>query len=319
MFGDKGLSELRNEKIRDFSIKSANAWYEPSVETLGAGGISDLLWYEERAVEPLSEMPLSFGGVGCDNASFRTDASKNAFYAALHLAKNNAYHGHMDMGTFVMNVGSKRFFVDLGSDNYNLKPYRDAYRFRAEGHNTIVFNPETGKDHEWKADCTTARFFDGEESFAIGDMSAATPGKTVVRGMKMLRADGSVILQDEIECAAEDTVRWSAHTPAAIRLYESGKAAVLDIGGTKMYVALLTDGCFGVRAAAPDEYSPIPAPAPGASREEPQPQAVNNGIQKLEIHLKNKDIHRIAVWFKPLTEGEDIPAEKPIVKPLAVW
>jgi hypothetical protein len=223
------------------------------------------------------------------------------------------------MGTFVMNMGDKRFFVDLGSDNYNLKPYRDAYRFRAEGHNTIVFNPETGKDNEWNAPCTTARFADGEESFAIGDMSAATPGKTVVRGMKMLRADGSVILQDEIECLAEDVIRWSAHTPASIRLYESGKAAVLDIGGTKMYVALLTDGCFGVRAAAPDEYSPIPAPAPGASREEPQPQAVNNGIQKLEIHLKGEEGHRIAVWFKPLAEGEALPAEKPAVKPLAVW
>jgi len=319
MFGDKGLSELRNEKIRDFSIKRSNAWYEPSVETLGVGGISDLLWYVEREREELTEMPLSFGGVGCDNASFRTDASKNAFYAALHLAKNNAYHGHLDMGTFVMNIGSKRFFVDLGADNYNLKPYRDAYRFRAEGHNTIVFNHETGKDQEWNAGCTTTRFADGEESFAIGDMSEAFPEKRVLRGMKMLRADGSVILQDEIECTAEDTVRWSAHTPAAIRLYESGKAAVLDIGGVKMYVALLTDGYFTVRAAAPDEYSPIPAPAPGASREEPQPQAVNNGIQKLEIHLKNKDSHCIAVWFKPLAEGEDIPAEKPAVKPLAVW
>ena len=302
IFGDKGLAEVRNKEIRE-----------------GGGGVGDLCFYVDREPEQLGEMPLSFGGVGCDNATFRTDLSENAFYAAIHLAKNNAYHGHMDMGTFVMNIGDKRFFMDLGSDNYNLKPYRDAYRFRAEGHNTIVFNPETGKDNEWNAPCTTARFSDGEESFAIGDMSAATPGKTVVRGMKMLRESGSVILQDEIECLAEDTLRWSAHTPASIRLYESGKAAVLDIAGTRLYVALLADGVFGVRSAAPDENSPIPGPAPSAGCADPKPQATNEGIQKLEVHLKGKESHRIAVWFKPLAEGEELPTEKPSVKPLSVW
>ncbi|MBP3605308.1 MAG: DUF4962 domain-containing protein [Clostridia bacterium] len=302
IFGDKGLAEVRNKQIRE-----------------GAGGLGDLLWYEERESEPLGEMPLSFGGVGCDNASFRTDVSETAFYAAIHLAKNNAYHGHKDMGTFVMNIGDKRFFVDLGSDNYNLKPYSGSYRYRAEGHNTIIFNPAKENDHEWHAPCTTARFADGEESYAIGDMSAAFPGKRVIRGMKMLRADGSVILQDEIECEAADVIRWSAHTPASIRLFESGKAALLDIDGVKMYVALLADGVFGVRAAAPDENSPEVLPAPSASNTTPQPQAVNNGISKLEVHLSGASAHRIAVWFYPLTDGREIPKERPSVKPLSIW
>ena len=319
IFGDEGLAEVRNREIRDITPRTGGNWYESRQTTKGIGGLSDLIHYRDYPIEPLGQMPLSFGGEGCDNATFRTDITENAFYAAVHLAKNNAYHGHNDMGTFVMNIGSKRFFVDLGSDNYNLKPYRDSYRFRAEGHNTIVFNPETGKDNEMQAPCTTARFSDGEESFAIGDMSAAFPGKRVIRGMKMLRESGSVILQDEIECTAEDTVRWSAHTPAAVRLYESGKAAILDIDGTKMYVALLTDGYFTVRAAAPDEYSPIPGPAPSASSDTPRPQAVNEGVQKLEIHHKGKDSHRIAVWFYPLTDGREIPAEKPALKPLSVW
>ena len=317
MFGDAGLAEIRNKKIR--ANAPGGMWWEHKDASRRSASITDLMWYEEREPEALSEMPLSFGGVGCDNASFRTSAEKDAFYAAVHFAKNNAYHGHNDMGTFVMNIGDKRFFSDLGSDNYNLRPYRDAYRFRAEGHNTIVINPETGKDNEMQAACTTARFDDGEESYAIADMSAAFSGKRVLRGMKMLRESGSVILQDEIECAAEDTVRWSAHTPAAVRLYESGKAAVLDIDGTKMYVSLLTDGYFTVRAAAPDEYSPIPGPAPGASREELQPQAVNEGMQKLEVHLSGKGAHRVAVWFYPLTDGREVPKEKPAVKPLSVW
>ena len=93
----------------------------------------------------------------------------------------------------------------------------------------------------------------------------------------------------------------------------------LDIGGTKMYVALLADGVFGVRAAAPDENSPEVLPAPSASCETPKPQAVNEGVQKLEVHLSGKDSHRIAVWFYPLTDGREVPTEKPAVKPLAIW
>lgn len=320
MFGDKGLAEVRNKEIRFDGGRTYDVWWETPNTAPRLVSLTDVMWYEEREEQALDKLPLSFGGVGCDNAAFRTDASENAFYAAVHFAKNNVYHGHNDMGTFVMNVGKKRFFLDLGADNYNLKPYRDAYRFRAEGHNTLVFNPETGKDNEMMAACTTARFADEEESsYAIADMSEAFPEKHVNRGMKMLRKSGSVILQDEIECVAEDTVRWSAHTPAAIRLYESGKAAVLDIDGVKMYVALLTDGCFTVRAAVPDVYSPIPAPALGSSNGEPKPQAENSGVQKLEIHLSGKDAHRIAVWFYPLTDGRAIPAEKPEVKPLCDW
>ncbi len=319
IFGDKGLAEIRNREIRNTEPVTSSSWYEGKRTTAGVGGLVDLIQYRDREIEALSEMPLSFGGVGCDNASFRTEVGPNAFYAALHLAKNNAYHGHKDMGTFVMNIGKKRFFVDLGSDNYNLKPYGDAYRFRAEGHNTIVFNHHEGKDHIMKAACTTARFADGAESFAIGDMSEAFEGQKVVRGIKMLRESGSVLLQDEIECAEGDVVRWSAHTPASVRFYEKGKAAVLDIDGTKMYVALLTDGYFTVSAAAPDEYSPIPEPAPSASSETPRPQATNEGIQKLVVHLTGKEKHEICVWFYPLTDGREIPSEKPAVKALSEW
>jgi hypothetical protein len=116
-------------------------------------------------------------------------------------------------------------------------------------------------------------------------------------------------------------IRWSAHTPASVRLYESGKAAVLDIDGVKMYAKILTDGVFEVRAASADENSPV-VWNPNATEETPperRGQAINNGTQKLMIHLSGKSSRRIAVWLKPLAEGEAIPAEKPAIKPLALW
>ena len=282
----------------------------------GKADYMDLFYFRDVPYAPPSNIPLAFGRVGGDNAAFRTDVGENALFAAIHFANNNVYHGHNDMGTFIVNIGAKRFFADLGADNYNLKPsYGRCYRFRAEGHNTLIFNPSPETDQARVAACQIDRFADGEESFALADMSEAFPGKTVVRGMKMYRKDGSLLLQDEIRCSAEDVIRWSAHTPAAIRLYESGKAAVLDIDGVKMYVALLADGVFEVRAAAADENSPFCyTNDPSVSA-----QAENKGIGKLVVHLSKKSAARIAVWMVPLTDGREIPTEKPSIKPLSVW
>jgi hypothetical protein len=257
--------------------------------------------------------------VGADNATFRTDTTKDAVYAAIHFAKNHAYHGHNDMGTFVVNIGDKRFFSDLGQDNYNFKPhYNCCYRYRAEGHNVVVFNHEKGEDQEHTASCTVHRFSDGEESFAIADTSEAYPERELVRGLKLYRKDGSVLVQDEIKCKGEDSVRWSAHTSAFTKIIESGKAAILEIEGVKMYVSLLTDGEFELRPSSADEFSPVVEPAANSSSSVLKGQAENPGC-KLTVNLSGKSAYRIAVWMLPLTDGREIPAEKPALKPLSVW
>ncbi|MBP3605311.1 MAG: heparinase II/III family protein [Clostridia bacterium] len=279
----------------------------------------DALYFRDVEDQPLKDMPLSFGKVGGDNATFRTDVTKDAIYAGIHFAKNHAYHGHNDMGTFVVNIGDKRFFNDLGPDNYNFKPsYSLCYRYRAEGHNVVVFNHDKGEDQQHTADCQVHRFSDGERSFAIADTSAAYPGKEVVRGLMLDRRDGSITVQDELRCDREDEIRWSAHTSAYTRLLEGGRAAILDIEGTKMYVALLTDGAFALRPSAPDEFSPVVEPAANSSSSVLKGQAENPGC-KLVIELNKKTSTRIAVWMYPLTEGREIPTEKPCVTPLALW
>ena len=288
----------------------------------GKADYMDIIYFRDVPYTPPSNIPLAFGRVGGDNASFRADCTENSLYAAIHFAKNNVYHGHNDMGTFIVNVGNKRFFVDLGADNYNLAPgYGRCYRYRAEGHNTLIFNPAPDHDQKHVADCRIDRFSDGEESFALANMSDAYPEKEVVRGMKLDRREGSLLIQDEIRATAEDVIRWSAHTPASVRLFESGKAALLDIGGVKMYVESLADGVFEVRAGVADENSPV-VWNPNANentKPEHRGQALNNGMQKLVIHLKGKTSYRIAIRMLPLTDGREVPTEKPTIKPLAIW
>ncbi len=321
-FGDAGAASVTSPLLS----WCAGRYNDPALycirkKDILAGKINyvDALYFRDVEDTPLSNLPLAFGKVGRDNATFRTDTTKDAIYAAIHFAKNHAYHGHNDMGTFVVNIGDKRFFNDLGQDNYNLKPsYSCCYRYRAEGHNVVVFNHDKGEDQQHTANCCIHRFSDGEESFAIADTSEAYPGREVVRGLKLYRKDGSVLVQDELRCNKEDAVRWSAHTSAFSKIIESGKAAILEIQGVKMYVSLLTDGVFELRPSAPDEFSPAVEPAANSSSSVLKGQAENPGC-KLVINLSGKSSYRIAVWMYPLIDGREIPTEKPAVKPLALW
>ncbi|MBP3605312.1 MAG: heparinase II/III family protein [Clostridia bacterium] len=302
-YNDPGLYAVRREDIM-----------------AGRTAFVDVLFYREVPPVPLSALPLGFGRVGADNATFRTDASENALFAGIHFAKNNAYHGHHDMGTFILNVGDKRFFVDLGSDNYNLKPYRGCYRFRAEGHNTVIFNPAPENDQIWEAACTTNRFVNtADYGFAVADMSAAYPGREVVRGLMLDRREETVLLQDEIRCEREDLIRWSAHTPARITLSEDAKTAILDIDGTRLCAELLTEGAFEVCPGRADESSPIVQPAPRESSPIPEPQRDNEGISRLTLYLSGKPSHRICIRFYPLGDGGISGKEAAKTSPLVLW
>ncbi len=321
-FGDAGAASVTSPLLSWVAKRYDDpALYAVRKKDIEAGKINyvDALYFKETEDLPLTGIPLAFGSVGADNATFRTDITKDALYAAIHFAKNHAYHGHNDMGTFIVNIGDKRFFNDLGQDNYNFKPhYNCCYRYRAEGHNVVVFNHDKGEDQEHQADCHIHRFSSGEESFAIANISSAYPGREVVRGLMLNRKDGSILVQDEIRCNKEDAIRWSAHTSAYTKIIEGGKAAILEVSGVKMYVSLLTDGVFSLRPSAPDEYSPVVEPAANSSSSVLRGQAENPGC-KLVVELKDKSACRIAVWMYPLTEGREVPSEKPALKPLALW
>ncbi len=301
--GHPGLAQLRTDCICNGSMT-----------------IDDVLYYRDTALAPLDQLPLDFGGVGMDNAAFRSDRTNEAFYAAIHYGANHAYHGHHDMGTFVMNIGSKRFFSDLGADNYNLTPYRDTYRFRAEGHNTIVINPSPHNDQIEKSCADINRFSAAPDSFVVADMSQAYPTQNVVRGLKMFRDCNAAVLQDEIHCAASDVIRWSAHTQANIDLADNARSAILELDGVKMLVAILgSDGSFEVLPAAPDALSPKVQPAASATSTVIKGQAENTGFFKLAIHVTGRTEYCISVLFYPLTDGKAIPDSLPKVKPLAAW
>ncbi len=307
LFGDNEIATVRK---RDLLARPESA-------------VATTLFYYVPGVEDKAlALPTSFAIQGNDNASFRTGWGDDDLFAAIHFGKNNAYHGHLDMGTFILNVGSVRFFHDFPPDNYNLKPYSGTYRFRAEGHSTLVINPSKENDQLRTAKATLGRVQteEGKDRFAIADMSEAFPEKEVVRGLKISSDMTAVTVQDEIRCLPEDRIVWAAQTKAEIALSEDKRSAVLSLGGKRLYAALLSEGLtLSVRDCAPTELSPEVEAAKDEGAGILRPQAVNEGYHKLVIDVTGSDAYTLAVAFLPLADGEDAPAALPTLKKLAIW
>ena len=220
------------------------------VDPLRRISIYDMLWYDHRIYAPFAPAVLDMGAVGSDNASFRSSWDETGFYAAIHFGNNDAYHNHADTGTFVVDYGGKRFFCDLGADNYNVKCYRHTYRYRAEGHNTLVIGPVEERDQAPRSHCPITAFKTDttDDSYVVCDMSAAYFDTPVIRGMKMLSGRNALVLRDEIKCGTLDGM-WAAHTKADITLSEDGSKATLTIDGVALNVSVLTGQKFEILPA----------------------------------------------------------------------
>lgn len=294
-FKEYELSAIRNDFVE---LKS---W---------SGDVDDLLWYNHNEYKPLENLPLQYGSVGGANASFRSGWATNDLYAAIHFGENDAYHGQADTGTFVIEYGGKRFFSDLGQDNYNVADYSKAYRYRAEGHNTLVINPSSDRDQALHSRCYADRFVkgkDGADSFVVCNISDAYFGKGVTRGMKMTADCSAVIVQDKLELDASDTGYWFAHTKASIKLSDDRRGALLDIGGVRMWAQILSEGhTFSVMNAEHLDSSLVQAD-----------QRDNSEYKKLAISFGGAN--EISVAFIPLEAGQSSPETVPAFKTIGEW
>ncbi|MBQ9115418.1 MAG: heparinase II/III family protein [Clostridia bacterium] len=295
-FGVDDISAIRSEYLR------ANP---KRIEPM------DLIWYRAEKSATLKPLPLDYGTVGGSNASFRSGWGTDDLYCAVHYGENDAYHAHADTGSFIIEYGGKRFMSELGMDNYNVPRYRNTYRFRAEGHNTVVINPSEEKDQCWTSHCyvdayRAADTEKGIDGIAVCDMSEAYFGKGVKRGIKMTADRNAVVVQDELELESTDIGYWFAHTKAEIALSEDAKSAVLTIDGVKMLVKIVSGGVFEVMAA--DYLFP-------AIR---QPDARDNSeYRKLSIRFSGSTT--VCVAFIPLRNGSSHSENSIPLIPISNW
>jgi hypothetical protein len=274
----------------------------------GGPEATDLLWYDPAFAERADaggehgdgdvatpRLDHQFPG-GDHSVTFRSawDDDRAAFLGCKG-GDNRTPHGDLDVGTFVYDDRGVRWASDLGGYHYaDVEPaYWDMgsdgdrwqfYRKRAEGHNTLVVNPDDGPDQDPLAACPVETVRSTPDAAtAITDLSAAYPdANRVERGIRLERQGGDadgvsrLIVRDEIRADGAD-VWWFLHTKADVATV-NGATATLRAKDETCQVAVATpaDATFEVREAAPLPSSPQPAV------DEPI-----DGVRKLAIHLSD--------------------------------
>ena len=268
--------------------------------------IFSVLWgAEDVNLTDGAELPLVQSFARVDQAYMRSAWNDpNAWYVAFKGGSARASHGHLDLGTFILDAFDQRWASDLGPDNYGLPGYFGRqrwtyYRMRTEGHNTLTIDGQN-EDLDAKAPLTAAAA-KGNTLYAIADLNQAYKGKLTswTRGVKLLDKK-RVLVQDEITPAQAVDVVWNFHTFADVKIAEDGRSATLTEGGATLHARIL---------------SPAAGRFSTASTQAPPPNAPNPGLTNLAINLpKVSAAETIAVVFtKP---GDNT---QPVLKPLSAW
>lgn len=235
-----------------------------------------------------------------------------AFYVGFKAGDNKVNHCHLDCGSFVLDALGKRWVTDLGPDDYNLPGYFGKnrwtyYRLRAEGHNTLVLNPDEQPDQDPKAKTVITRFSDkSSHPFAIADLTPAYArnASSVLRGIALLDP-ATVLVQDEIKADKPVNVWWFIHTAAAIRLNANSRTAQLTLDDKHLSIRIISpkEATFQIMEAAPLPTSPHPTGQ----------LAKGNHIQKLDVQLSGVRDTTIAVIFS------ELDTYTPNIFPISEW
>jgi hypothetical protein len=231
-----------------------------------------------------------------------------AFYVAFKGGDSRASHGHLDLGSFVLDALGQRWAIDLGADSYGLPGYFGKqrwtyFRCRTESHNTLTID---GENEDLDASAPLVKFYSTpSRAHAVADLSSAYKKKLSAwaRGVALLDRK-RVLVQDEVRAKQPVEIAWGLLTRAQIELRNQGREAVLtagksgDVKSLRLRILLPAEGAFRT-----------------ASADAPAPQASNPGVTKLVMDLRGQTSTRIVVLVD--SAGDDSPAPK--IEPLAQW
>jgi len=229
----------------------------------------------------------------------------NAVYVGFKGGSSRSSHGHLDLGTFILDAFGQRWAIDLGPDSYGLPGYFGSqrwsyYRMRTEGHNTLTIN---NQNEDLKAEAPLTAFFTAaDRSFAVADLKATYPGNLAdwQRGIMLLNRR-QVLLQDEVRPVKAVDICWNFHTRANIAIAGNGAAATLSQETSRLSVRIL---------------SPSNAKFEVLSVNPPAPQRPAPDVRNLIIRLpKTESPTTIAIWFG---SPDEQPSASPVMA-LSQW
>ncbi len=284
------------------------------IENLGhRGTVADMIYYNPELLGEDATLPLDTRTPGLEVVGLRQkwyDAGST--FLGFNGGNAARSHGHLDLGTFVVDMAGERIITDPGAESYSAAGYfstqrYDYYRARPEGHNVYVINP-TNDPADYGIDMSafaqsTEPVSKNKGAYSTVDLSQAyqRDAASALRGYMLTDDRRNVIVRDEIELKGESDIYWFLHTKADI-VMENNNTAVLNLEGKKVKVQILTnasDYTFGPADAAPLPTSPQIAQSNNSS----------SNLRKLALNIKANG--RLTITVK-ISQYDDPAANDPI-------
>lgn len=276
------------------------AWHESrQLEAIAEPDPLDLMWFDARAASPKRcDWPLDAVFRGRNVAFLRSDwEDPDAIYVGVKGGDNKSSHGHLDLGTFVLDAGGQRWALDLGHEGYGRLPaYFGSkrwtyYRTRTESHNVVVID---GENQDPKAEAPIVSWISTPSRAEVRiDLTAAYSGKArhFERSLALLDRR-CVVVTDVLEAEHACDAVWGMVTDAEIVL--KGAEAELRKAGWLLAARV---------------HSPAGAVFAIASTAVPPPQSPNPGTCKLVVRLPEKVTNmRLTISLVPYREGTSKPS-----------
>ena len=202
----------------------------------------------------------------------------NALYLGFKTGTPSASHGHMDVGSFVLDADGLRWASDFGMQNYNSlesngvdlwnmsqnSPRWSVFRYNNLAHNTLSFNNQ----HQVVKGKAEIGSYSTQPEFmnAIADISEVYAGQIQVAKRGVALIDGKyALVRDELKTLPKPTtVRWTLLTTAAVIISDTN-TIVLTQGGKKMYLKIKSNNTFAIKSWSTTSPNSYDAPNPGTS------------------------------------------------------
>lgn len=256
---------------------------------------------------------------------------KNSAWLAFKGGDNQSSHGDLDIGQFIYDSQGVRWFYDLGSCHYDVDGYWDNsengdrwnyYKKRAEGHNTLVINPDEAPDQNPLAVSDITEFSGDENtSYGIIDMTEAYSSdvEKAMRGLALIDGRKNLLIRDEIVTRENSPVEIYSflHTKAAITVNENDKSvAYLTSGGKKLRIDIISPaGAQWCIESPPAPLSSSPNPDGNYKNPDGTQYSVNSSysfetFNELFVHLENEVDPVVCVLVRNIyTDEDDVPAD----------
>ncbi len=257
--------------------------------------VLDVIYYEPSSETP-PVLPLDAVYRRAGLAIFRSEWTNNGNVFAIHGGSNREFGSILDAGSFLLEMGGQRFFVETNGYE-DLSP---ELRFGGMGKSTIILRPAEGQALDQDPDAIT-EIVEARSTrscaYAIVDMTSTND--LILRGKRgILLAENRTlaVVQDELTLIDPANAIWNAYTPAKV-ISASARTLLLELNGKRLLCKLYGagNGRFSVTSVE------------------------NTDLKRITVQAAVSGKFRMAIACRLLADGESKSQKLYDLRPMSTW